>query len=197
MPFGMWTRVGPRKHVLDERAHWRHLANTIEPSMCGGDAAFLSNYFNHSLVLSLSLYYSTQWTAEGSVFLAPSVCVFFLCVWNISGAAECICAKFTRKTREFGASSLGWVWRSRSRSKVKVTRDKNGIFRFFRRPAYGLSCVKHVWPLVAFWFLYLFCKHTGYIALGLMVVVITGSPLVIEVEDTKDSKPKDGRRWSV
>jgi len=30
MPFGMWTPVGPRKHVLDGRAHWRHLANTIE-----------------------------------------------------------------------------------------------------------------------------------------------------------------------
>jgi len=27
--FGMWTRVGPRNHVLDGGAHWRHLANTI------------------------------------------------------------------------------------------------------------------------------------------------------------------------
>jgi len=26
---------------------WCNLANTIEPSMCGGDAAFLSNYFDH------------------------------------------------------------------------------------------------------------------------------------------------------
>ena len=26
---------------------------------------------------------------------------------------------------------------------------------------------------------------------------LTGSPLVIEVEDTEDSKPKDGRRWSL
>jgi len=25
----------------------------------------------------------------------------------------------------------------------------------------------------------------------------TGSPLVIGVEDTEDSKPKDGRRWSI
>jgi len=30
MAFGLWTRV-----------------NTIEPSMFGGDAAFLSNYFDH------------------------------------------------------------------------------------------------------------------------------------------------------
>jgi len=31
-PFDLWTRVGTRKHVLDEGAYWRHLANTIEPS---------------------------------------------------------------------------------------------------------------------------------------------------------------------
>ena len=30
-------------------AHWRHLANNIAPSTCGGDAAFLSNYFHHLL----------------------------------------------------------------------------------------------------------------------------------------------------
>jgi len=34
--------MGPRKH-----AYWRNLANTIEPSVCNGDAAFLSNYFDH------------------------------------------------------------------------------------------------------------------------------------------------------
>jgi len=40
MLFGMWTRVGdPRNHVSDGSAHWRNLANTIEPSMSGGDAA--------------------------------------------------------------------------------------------------------------------------------------------------------------
>ena len=42
-------------------------------------------------------YYRTQSTAEGSVFGAVSLW-FFVCVWNISGAAERICAKFTRKT---------------------------------------------------------------------------------------------------
>jgi len=34
MPFGLWTRVGPRKHVLDRDAHWRQPANTIELSVC-------------------------------------------------------------------------------------------------------------------------------------------------------------------
>jgi len=37
--FGMWTRMGPRKRVLDVGADWRHLANTTESSMCGGEAA--------------------------------------------------------------------------------------------------------------------------------------------------------------
>jgi len=27
--------------------HWHNLANTIEPSTYGGDAGFLSNYFDH------------------------------------------------------------------------------------------------------------------------------------------------------
>ena len=45
----------------------------------------------------LVYYYRTQWTAEGSVFGAVSLWVF-VCVWNISGTAERICAKFTRKT---------------------------------------------------------------------------------------------------
>jgi len=40
MPFGVWTRVGPRKHALGGGVLWRNLANTMEPSICGGDAAF-------------------------------------------------------------------------------------------------------------------------------------------------------------
>jgi len=48
--------VGPKKHVLDGCAHWRNLANTIEPSMCGGDAAFLSNYFDHLLCILTQVY---------------------------------------------------------------------------------------------------------------------------------------------
>ena len=33
--------------LLDGSADWRHLTNRIETFMCGGDAAFLSNYFDH------------------------------------------------------------------------------------------------------------------------------------------------------
>ena len=45
----------------------------------------------------LCCFYRTQWTAEGSVFLRCQS-VFFVCARNISGTAERICAKFTRKT---------------------------------------------------------------------------------------------------
>jgi len=30
MPFRMVNGVGPRNRVLDRRAHWQHLANTVE-----------------------------------------------------------------------------------------------------------------------------------------------------------------------
>ena len=41
-PLGLWIRVGvwPKEACVTWGAHWRHLANTIEPSMCGGDVAF-------------------------------------------------------------------------------------------------------------------------------------------------------------
>ena len=49
LSFGLWTLVGRRTHKFNHisqvmpvcphgRAHWRHLANTIEPFVCGGDA---------------------------------------------------------------------------------------------------------------------------------------------------------------
>ena len=49
LPFGLWTRVGQRKHKFNAiyqvalmcsqgRAYWRHLANTIQSSVCDGDA---------------------------------------------------------------------------------------------------------------------------------------------------------------
>jgi len=50
MPFGLcglWAHA--RKHDVTWGAHSRHLANTIEKSMWGGDAAFLSNYVHHLL----------------------------------------------------------------------------------------------------------------------------------------------------
>jgi len=36
-------------------AHWRNLANTIESFLCGGDAPYVKNYFDHLLFLLLLL----------------------------------------------------------------------------------------------------------------------------------------------
>jgi len=33
--------------------HCRHLANMIELSLCAGDEAFLSNYFDHLFVIDI------------------------------------------------------------------------------------------------------------------------------------------------
>jgi len=44
LQFGLWTQVGRRKHTFSSvvfarwHQYWRHLANTIEPSVCGDDA---------------------------------------------------------------------------------------------------------------------------------------------------------------
>jgi len=54
--------MGPRKDVLDGAGtHWRNLANTIdatEPCVYGGDADFLSNYFDHFFVIQVRLPYA-------------------------------------------------------------------------------------------------------------------------------------------
>jgi len=46
IPFGLWTRLGPRKHML-YGVHIDAIWRIREPSICGGDAAFLSNYVDH------------------------------------------------------------------------------------------------------------------------------------------------------
>jgi len=49
LSYGFWIRMGRRKHKFNRicqvplmcqhgRAHWRHLANMIQLSVCGGDA---------------------------------------------------------------------------------------------------------------------------------------------------------------
>ena len=53
-------------------AHWRHLANTSEPSMCGGDAV-LSNYFEHLLHSSpQSVIILCNWTPLSRSIIAAS-----------------------------------------------------------------------------------------------------------------------------
>jgi len=65
--FGLWTRVGSRKHKFNHisqvapmcphgRAHWRHPANTTEPSVCGGDAVYVKLF--RPLVLYITRFLS-------------------------------------------------------------------------------------------------------------------------------------------
>jgi len=68
LPFVLWTWVGRRKHKFNRirqmapmcphgRAHWRHLANTSEPSVCGGDAV-LYQIPSTTCYISLDISYS-------------------------------------------------------------------------------------------------------------------------------------------
>jgi len=61
MPFGTWTPVGPRNHVLDISEHWRHLANMIESTMCVGDAAFCQISLDTCCSLCMHIFYSAFW----------------------------------------------------------------------------------------------------------------------------------------
>jgi len=53
LPFGLWTPLGRRMHKFNRirlvapmcpygRTHYRHLANTIEPSVCGGNVPYVN-----------------------------------------------------------------------------------------------------------------------------------------------------------
>jgi len=53
-------------------AHWRNLANTTEPSVCCGDAAFLSNYFDHLFVFVCALL-SCDFLIKSRVFFTKSI----------------------------------------------------------------------------------------------------------------------------
>jgi len=46
MPFGL-CGLWAQGSMCYMRSHWRHLAITIEKSVCGGGAAFLPNYVDH------------------------------------------------------------------------------------------------------------------------------------------------------
>jgi len=45
---------GPKKVCVRRGTHWRHLANTTEPSMCGGDAAACQ------ITLTICCYYNYE-----------------------------------------------------------------------------------------------------------------------------------------
>jgi len=91
-------------------------------------SSFITSHFCMCVgLLCMETYYRTPWTAEALrkvLFLAPSVCFFSLCMKYFGNRWTDL--RQIHMEDVFGPS-LGRVWRSRS--KVKVIRDKNGIFR--------------------------------------------------------------------
>jgi len=80
MSFGVRTRVGPRNPVLDGGAHWRNVANTIKPSVCGSYATlcqitFTTCYYHYVA----SRYYIDAAYCYREYTVAWSVCLSWSC----------------------------------------------------------------------------------------------------------------------
>jgi len=80
LPFGLWTWVSRRKHKCPRirhvapmcpygRTHWRHLANTIEQYVCGGDAAL------YQITLTTCYYYAAS---QYYTYVNAAYCRFLL-----------------------------------------------------------------------------------------------------------------------
>ena len=52
MPFGIWTREGPKRACITWGAHWRHLENTHWIVHVRQQCGLMSNYFDHLLELA-------------------------------------------------------------------------------------------------------------------------------------------------
>jgi len=125
------------------------------------------------------------------LFLALSD--FFVCVWNISGATERICAKFTQNTflvprsDEFKGQS--------QRSKVKVTRDKIDVFQLCVRFMFGktsLAC--------SFLFVYETSREPlngfGPNSHGRRVWSLAGTSLKVTVRRKRSKSPRQKQYFS-
>jgi len=65
--FGIWTRVAPRRSILDGDAHWCRLLNMTEPSMwCGGNEVFLSIYIDHLFYIITCCFGVANSTLQGA-----------------------------------------------------------------------------------------------------------------------------------
>jgi len=73
MPFELCARVGTRKHnlIMLDVAHWRHLANTIEASVCGGDESFCQ--------INSTTYYYYRRTRSGKNTRPTAQCLSSIC----------------------------------------------------------------------------------------------------------------------
>ena len=86
LPFGLWIRMGQRKHRFNhirqvapmcphERAHWRHLANMTEPSVCCCDVALCQITLTTCLLspygIGQTIYIFMLWFVLSSFFFIP------------------------------------------------------------------------------------------------------------------------------
>jgi len=80
-----WVQV-----IVSTGGHWRHLADTIKLPVCGGDAALLSNNFDHLLFIVVGIIVSSlYWMCSVSNYCKNmlSSCALFFSVaskelWN-------------------------------------------------------------------------------------------------------------------
>ena len=88
MPFGIWTRVGPRKHALGRGANWRHLANITEPSMCSSGTACCQITLTTCLALQLTILYVC--TFKGNLVFLDLILGFvfgdYVVFWGLSNS---------------------------------------------------------------------------------------------------------------
>jgi len=75
--------VGSNEACIRYGAHWRHLANMIEPSMCGGNAAFCQITLTTSFCESFIIILSTLHLEMYCIFFVMSWCKTFLHLQSI------------------------------------------------------------------------------------------------------------------
>jgi len=113
LPFGLWTRVGQRNRKFScirqvvplcshGRAHWRHLANAVEPSVCSGYAALCQ--------ITLTTCFSYCWISHVDFGSGPSDHYFRSVCWFV---CLFVCAKFFSAVFDPISIKLGhmlYVW---------------------------------------------------------------------------------------
>jgi len=80
---------GPKEACIGWNAHWRHLASTIEPSMCGGDAASYQSTLTSCLEVVHTVVDITRSTGTGHTSAKArlkSVTIRIRVLWYWSGS---------------------------------------------------------------------------------------------------------------
>jgi len=82
---------GSKQACIRWGAYWRHLANTIESSMCGGDVVFLSDCFDDLLLLQFCTRFHLLQSLWQLLFLEDSAITgdpFRVILWRLCFAYD-------------------------------------------------------------------------------------------------------------